>query len=115
VTFLLSDFEDQGYEQQLRIAARRHDLTAVVVLDRRELELPRVGLIALEDAETGARRILDTNDRRSLVMLERANREVREQRQALFRAAGVGQLEILTDRPYLDDIVRFFRSRERRR
>jgi uncharacterized protein (DUF58 family) len=115
VTFLLSDFEDEGYEHQLRVAGRRHDLTAVSVLDPRELELPAVGLIELEDAETGARRIIDTSDRRVRAQLERANREQYERRRELFLAAGVGQLELRTDRPYIDDIVRFFRARERRR
>jgi len=61
VAFVISDFMDEGYEDILRISARRHDLTAIVVRDRREKELPKIGILELEDAETG-----ETHPRRYL-------------------------------------------------
>ena len=115
VCFLLSDFlfPDSG-ERLLSIAARRHDLVAVVVSDRREQAWPRVGLVEWEDAETGARRLLDTSDpatRRALT--ERAA----TQRAALLsrlRRAGLDTIEVSAGEPYDRALVRFFRERERR-
>ncbi|HUP22899.1 MAG TPA: DUF58 domain-containing protein, partial [Thermoanaerobaculia bacterium] len=60
VAFLISDFLDQGFENRLRVAARRHDLTAITVTDPRETELPDVGLLELEDAESGELVLVDT-------------------------------------------------------
>ena len=115
VGFLLSDFLDRGYEDRLRIAARRHDLTAVTVGDRREAELPRIGLIELEDAESGETLLIDTYDRNTTDGLRVLARDEREARRDLFRSAGVGEIEVWTDEPYVDAIVRFFRAREKRR
>ena len=64
VVFLISDFQDSGYEQALRIAKRRHDMIPVVVGDQREFEIPNVGLIELRDSETGLITSLDTSSRR---------------------------------------------------
>src|SRR5438874_3991131 len=63
IVFLLSDFLDGGYEKALKRTGRRHDLVAVRIADPREDELPAVGLLELEDAETGERLLLDTNSR----------------------------------------------------
>ena len=64
VLFLISDFQDVGYERSIRIAKRRHDVIAVFVLDRREQSLPKAGLIELADNETGRRIIVDTSNAR---------------------------------------------------
>src|SRR5437867_4426795 len=63
VSFLLSDFQDEGFLKQLRVAGKRHDLVALHVRDPREEELPAVGLVELRDAETGQRAVVDTFDR----------------------------------------------------
>lgn len=116
VGFLLSDFQDQGYEDRLRIAARRHDLTAILVTDRREEALPAVGLLDLEDAETGERLLLDTSNPRVRESLERLRREERRELSGLLRAAGVGEVCIhASDEGYVDTLVRYFHLRERRR
>ncbi|MEM7052166.1 MAG: DUF58 domain-containing protein [Acidobacteriota bacterium] len=115
VGFVISDFLDDGFEDRLRIAAQRHDLTAVTVADRREAELPSVGLIELEDAETGETLLIDTYDRnitRGFVVL---GDDDRSQRSDLFRSAGVGELPLWTDEPAADALIRYFRARERRR
>lgn len=114
VCFVISDFMDEGFQEQLRVAAKRHDVTALLVRDRREEELPRIGLLELEDAETGEVTVVDTYDRNVTEGLALLGREERESRSELFRSAGVGQIEIWTDEPYVDAIVRFFRQRENR-
>jgi uncharacterized protein (DUF58 family) len=113
VAFVLSDFQDEGFEDRLRTAAKRHDVTAISVIDPREVELPRVGMIELEDAETGERMLVDTSDAATRSGFGQLARQDRSSRSELFRAAGVGEVEIWTDRPYVDTLIRFFRSRER--
>lgn len=112
VAFLISDFLDQGYEGRLRIAARRHDLTAVVISDRREEELPAIGIVELEDAETGEVLLVDTSDSNVQRGLGILSSEAARERSALLRSAGVGEIRIRTDQPYLEALVRYFRYRE---
>jgi len=116
VGFLISDFLDQGWTDGLRIAGRRHDLTAVTITDRRETELPPIGILELEDAETGETLLLDTRDPAVVSGLERLAHEERRQRSDAFRSAGVGEVEIhASDASYVDTLVRYFHQRERRR
>ncbi len=113
VAFVISDFLDHGFERRLRTAARRHDVTAISVIDRREAVMPAIGLIELEDAETGEVVIVDTSDRQVRDGFRGLGERQRRTRSESFRAAGVGHIEIWTDEPYVDAIVRFFRTRER--
>ena len=115
VAFLISDFWDAGFDDRLRVAARRHDLTAIPVLDRREAELPPVGIVELEDAESGETMWLDTFDRKAVAQYREQGRRARAARTELLRACKVGEIELWTDEPYVDAIVRYFRARERRR
>ena len=62
VVFLISDFLSQGYEKALQIANKRHDVVAITITDPREMQLPRLGFIQLEDAETGENILIDTYD-----------------------------------------------------
>src|SRR5579859_754583 len=121
VVFLISDFETSGDPDAARAALRRaarqtnrrHDLIAVHVEDPRELELPNVGIIALEDAETGE--ILELNTSRAAVR-KRFNELSRERAQRLksdLRAEGVDTVQLRTDMPYLPPLQRFFKSRAR--
>jgi uncharacterized protein (DUF58 family) len=115
VAFLISDFLDQGFEERLKVAAARHDLTALTVTDPREAELPAIGILELEDAETGETLLVDTYDRHLTTGLRVLAREGGGDLSDLLRSAGVGEVQISTDEPYVDALVRFFRSRERRR
>jgi uncharacterized protein (DUF58 family) len=114
VVFLLSDFLDRDYEKSFRRTGRRHDLVAVRISDPREEELPAVGLVELEDAESGRRLLLDTSDRavRDAYRADAAAR--REAVRQLSRSAGVDLIEVSTDGSHLDALIRFFRLRERR-
>jgi len=114
VVFVISDFLSSGYERALRIANKRHDIVAITITDPRELQLPTIGFIELQDAETGERILIDTRDanvRKGFTVLN--TKEMRE-RAEMFRAVNVDAIDVRTDRPYVDPIVRFFRMRERR-
>ena len=115
VTFVVSDFLDPHWERALRIAGRRHDVVAVVLEDPRERNLPAVGLVELEEAETGARYVVDTGRAAVRDAFARAAAAARSERDRALRAADVDAVEVRTDRPYTDALLRFFRMRERRR
>lgn len=113
IVFLLSDFLDQGYESILRVAARRHDVVAVSLTDPRELELPALGLIELEDAESGERVLIDSSS--AVVRRLYHTRAVaqREQRNRLLGSLHVDHIDVHTDRSYVEPMIAFFRRRAR--
>ncbi|MBN2312113.1 MAG: DUF58 domain-containing protein [Candidatus Hydrogenedentes bacterium] len=114
VTFLVSDFLAEDYEVPLRVAARRHDVIATVVSDPREDVLPNAGLVALRDVETGRELLVDTGDKNVREEYARAAQERARQRERIFQRNRVDAIHVCTDRPYIDEIYRFFRMRERR-
>jgi uncharacterized protein (DUF58 family) len=114
VVFVLSDFLDPGYRRALGIARRRHDVVALVLEDPREGDLPAVGLVELEEAETGARYVVDTGDPRIRDAFAREAAAARAERDRALRAADVDAVVVRTDRPYTEPLLRFFRMRERR-
>ncbi len=111
VVFLLSDFQDRGYESPLRVLARRHDVTAIAVHDPREFELPAVGLVEVEDAETGERRLIDTAHPRVRALYAAHAAAQREERRRLLAAMNVDQVELRTDVSYVEPLVAYFRRR----
>ncbi len=114
VVFVLSDFLDAGAERALKIAARRHDVIAVVLDDPRERQLPDVGLVELEEAETGERYVVDTSDPQVRKAFADSAATARVARDRWLHAANVDAVVITTDRPYIEPLLKFFRMRERR-
>jgi uncharacterized protein (DUF58 family) len=114
IIFLLSDFLDQGYDKALKRTGRRHDLIAVRIADPREEEMPRVGLLEIEDAETGRHLLLDTFSRPVRAAYAAAARRRREALRQLARASGIDLIEVSTDGGHLDALIHFFQMRERR-
>lgn len=114
IVFLISDFLDEDYDKPLRVVARRHDLVALSVTDPRERELPPVGLIELEDAETGRRITFDSSNPRSRAKYAEIADRRREDRRGLFRATGVDEIEVSPNDDYVRDLMVFFKRREAR-
>ncbi len=114
VVFVVSDFLDPRCRTALTIAARRHDVVAVVLDDPREAALPDVGLVELEELETGDRYVVDTGDRRVREAFAREAAAARRTRDRLLRSADVDAIPVTTDRSYTEALLRFFRMRERR-
>jgi len=115
VAFLISDFFDKGYEHQLAVAHRRHDLIAVQVEDPREHEWVDVGLLELEDFETGERRVVDTSDPAAKRSFERSVVITEQRRKRFFDSISLDSVKLSTGRPVADGLIRFFRKRERLR
>ena len=114
VVFLVSDFLGEGYEKQLRVLGRKHDLIAVSITDPREVVLPDVGLLELEDAETGELFLIDTGSAFIRKNYEKLGASRQGNLRNMFRSMDIDQIEIYTDRDFVFDLVKFFKTRERR-
>jgi len=115
VVFLVSDFMADNYETALRVANRRHDVVAITVTDPREHTLPDVGLVAVRDAETGRETLVNTSDARVRATYEKETRVMLQKRDEILRRNRVDTMHTSTDTPYVEEIYRFFKMRERRR
>lgn len=114
VVFILSDFLDENFEHVLRGANRKHDIVALTLSDPREIELPDVGLLWLEDAETGEQRLIDTSERdvrRKFLMSSAGKRAAREK---LFRSSDLDAIPLFTNSDYTAPLIGFFRRRAKR-
>jgi uncharacterized protein (DUF58 family) len=114
VVFLLSDFHAENYEKPLTICSRRHDLIAVPIEDRGELSLPNVGLVRVQDPETGAVFEIDSSDRRVRSQFGQIAEKERIDRDALFRRKSIDSIPLRTDEDYIPLLRAFFIRREKR-
>jgi len=114
VVFLVSDFISDDYQKAMQIANKRHDLVAITITDPREIELPNIGLIELEDAETGEIIMLDTADSTIRQTFTRITSNSREERDKNLRSMNVDSIDIRTDVSYIEPLIKFFRMRARR-
>ncbi len=114
VCFLVSDFLDEGYEQALVAANRKHDVIAVLISDPREFEFPPIGLVELCDAETGKVRVVDTASSGFRRDFERRSRERVEALEHKLRSSGVDFIHVDASGSVVEPLVKFFRMREKR-
>lgn len=114
IVFLFSDFQAPAFSRQLGIAARRHDLVALPLVDPREESLPDLGTVRLEDAETGALYEVATGSPKVRAAFEAAARERAAALQTELRRAGVDRVNLRTDRDWLVDLRTFFKARGHR-
>ena len=115
VVFLISDFLDTGYERPLHIMARRHDLIPLTVVDPAEEDLPDLGLLLLEDAETGEVQALDTGSRRIREGYANEQKRRHAAREQDLKRYGVAPIRVATDaRDYAGPLLNYFRIRARR-
>jgi uncharacterized protein (DUF58 family) len=114
VLFLVSDFLDDGYLQVLRHANRKHDVVAALITDPREAEMPPAGLVTLEDAESGALRLVDTRSSGFRTELAKRAEARRKELQDQLRATGMDLVVFDASGSMVDPLLKFFRERERR-
>ncbi len=112
VVFLVSDFQDTGYEKALKIARRKHDVIPMVVADEREFTMPEVGLVRLRDAETGKMIALDTFSKANRRAYEELTRRQAAERNSLFRKLQLDPIHIYTGEDFVEPLKRFFHRRE---
>ncbi|HUS31517.1 MAG TPA: DUF58 domain-containing protein [Kofleriaceae bacterium] len=114
VLFLISDFLDEGYLQVLRHANRKHDVVAALITDPREAEMPPAGLVTLEDAETGATRLVDTRSAQFRSELAAGAKKRQKDLEDQLRATGMDLVVFDASQSMVDPLLRFFKQRERR-
>lgn len=112
--FLFSDFLAAGYERLLKVAFKKHDIIAVAVEDPTEKDFPDLpATVELEDAETGETFLLRPG-RGFRERFRKGAESRRAERDALFAQIGLDRIEVETGKPYIDAMIRFFKTRERR-
>ena len=114
IIFLLSDFLDEDYEKILRVVGKKNDLIGVVLDDRRENEIPPIGLIKFTDAETGEERWIDTSNQRVRRAMKEARKEAVAKRNTMFLTSRLDRIHVQTGVDYIKPLVQFFRMREKR-
>ncbi|MCL5020228.1 MAG: DUF58 domain-containing protein [Bacteroidetes bacterium] len=120
IVFLVSDFmnpdgqDSPSYDKILRVVGNKHDLIGVVLNDRREKEIPPMGLVKLVDAETGEERWIDSSDKKTRFLFEQLLQRQSDKRRSLFISSRLDSIEIETGQDYIKPLVQFFRLRERR-
>lgn len=112
--FLVSDFIETNFKKPLSLLNKRHDVIAVSVRDRAEVALPSVGLIEFADAETGEIVLVDTSSRQFRNKYSDSCAQRFDELNNMLRTINVDCISISTDKPYIQDLVRFFHMRHRR-
>ena len=114
VVFLISDFLDEGYLRSLKIANKKHDLITIQLLDPAELELPDMGLLKVEDPETGETLWIDTSSQKSMKQLRKEIGIKQSNFRKEIKKSGIDLISISTDEDFVDPLMSFFKSRENR-
>lgn len=114
VAFIVSDFFTSGYERALSLASAKHDVIPVVLTDRREMDLPDVGLATFEDLESGEMVVVDTSDRRVRAHYRAEMTKIRDTRRQLFFKLGLDSVEVETGGSFVKPIRDLFARRARR-
>ncbi len=113
-TFLISDFQDTNYEQQLKLANQKFDLIAINIIDPREETLPDVGMVFLEDLETGKTLLVNTHDSQMLKEHQKRCSQKKQDRKKFFNSIGIDTIEIFTNKSLTDPIIKYFKFREKK-
>lgn len=114
VVFLISDFQAADFSKAMSVTSRRHDLIAIPIIDPREEELPDVGLLTLEDAETGEQIEINTSSRATRMAFLQAVDQRTAERLRDFRSKRIDAISLKTNEDYVPALRTFFRNRERR-
>jgi len=114
VVFLVSDFQAENYEKPLTICSRRHDLIAIPIEDRGEQALPNIGLVVVENPESGTIYEIDSSDGQVRTEFSELANQQRIDRDALFHRKSIDSVPLRTDQDYFPVLRSFFIRRENR-
>ncbi|MDD3905199.1 MAG: DUF58 domain-containing protein [Candidatus Omnitrophica bacterium] len=114
VAFVISDFFAKDYRKALSIANKKHDVVAITITDPRELDLPNVGLLELQDAESGSTFLVDSSNDAVRRKYSAKSRAMIEARGKIFSAVSMDHIDIRTDKPYIEEFIKFFKKRKKR-
>jgi uncharacterized protein (DUF58 family) len=111
IAFILSDFIDAGYEDNLRVAGNKHDIVGMKIYDKMDMQLPRIGMLRIEDSETGRQKWIDTDSKLVRYHYEKEFFRITDLANEAFKRAGSNLLHVRTDEDYIKVLQQFFRSR----
>ena len=114
VVFFISDFQAPDFSRALAVSGRRHDFIAIQIQDERERSLPNVGIITLEDAETGEQIEINTADRKTRTVFTDLVAGFETELSRTLRRNNVDTITLQTGKDYLPPLRSFFKQRERR-
>ena len=114
IVFVVSDFEDDSFMKPLRVLNQKHDVVAIQMLDKREQELPPVGLVKMRDAETGEEIWVNTLDRNFTKLYSEYIGEKWQKFSKETKAMNLDLVQIDAGESYVEPLVKFFKMRERR-
>lgn len=109
ITFILSDFTDINYEKSVSTAARKHDITGIRVFDEKEEFLPNIGLVNMQDNESGEMRMINTSSAEVRKNYEIFYRRVQSSFENIFTKAGAGTISVKTDGDYIKALLNYFK------
>lgn len=109
--FVFSDFYDEGFDQSLRMLGRKHDVVACVVQDQAELQIPNIGLVELQDPESGEILTVDTSSQQFRNDYLLATKKKKEQRDRLLRLSQVDRIDVNSSADYVDPLVAYFKKK----
>ncbi|NOZ33721.1 MAG: DUF58 domain-containing protein [Chlorobi bacterium] len=109
--FLISDFFDTGFEKAVQIAGHKHDLIALHIYDEKEYKLPNIGLIKLQDAETGKEVYVDTSKKSVRSVFEKNREQLYSSVKQIFDKTGIDSVRIKTDEDYIKPLLKLFKNR----
>jgi uncharacterized protein (DUF58 family) len=113
ISFILSDFLDDHFEDSLKVAGKKHDVIGIKVYDKMDMQLPEAGLMEIEDAETGIKQWVDTSDFLVRTNYQQSFFAFTEQCKTIFLKAGCDLLHMRTDEDYVKILQKFFVGRNR--
>jgi uncharacterized protein (DUF58 family) len=111
VCFVISDFMDNNFEAPLKIANKKHDVVTIRINDKREEELPDIGLIQMKDAETGEVKWIDTGNKSIRQNYKKNYLQNKDEVNQLFKNSGVDTIQLRTDMDYIKPLIQFFKRR----
>lgn len=111
IVFVISDFMSENYEQTLKIASKKHDITGVRVYDIREEKIPNLGMVSMLDAETGKVQLVDTGSKSVRMNYEKHYQELVNYFKDIFSKSGAGVVNTRVDENYVTKLLGYFKSR----
>ncbi len=111
IVFVLSDFIAEGYKDTLKIASGRHDITGIRIYDQREEEIPSLGVVQMEDEETGELLLVNTTSKKVRNNYAKFYKDKVSYYQETFRKSGAGVIDVRTDESYVKKLLGYFKRR----
>ncbi|WP_405221982.1 DUF58 domain-containing protein [Dokdonia sp. Asnod1-B02] len=111
IVFVLSDFITDGYEQTMKIAANKHDITGIRIYDEREESIPSLGIVQMEDEETGELMLVNTSSKKVRNDYTNYYRERVDYFKETFKRSGAGVIDVRTDESYVKKLLGYFKRR----